>query len=96
MQRVRGFRKHHGIEVFRSGEWAERGEITLDAAAEIIGVHKMTALRMIERGDIKARQPCPGAPWAIKADSIAPFAATEGKKRPVVTPNPSQQTFDFQ
>ena len=31
-QRVRGFRKHHHIEVYRDGEWAERGEITLDAA----------------------------------------------------------------
>jgi hypothetical protein len=55
----------------------------------------MTALRMIERGDIKARQPCPGAPWAIKAESVAPFTAKPGKKRPV-TPNSSQQTFDFQ
>jgi len=32
-QRVRGFRKHHDIAVYRDGEWAERGEITLDAAA---------------------------------------------------------------
>ena len=94
-QRVRGFRKHHDIEVFRAGEWAERGEITLDAAAAIIGVHKMTALRMIERGDIRGRQPCPGAPWAIKADSVAPFATHADTKRPV-TPNPSQQIFDFQ
>jgi hypothetical protein len=92
---VRGFRKHHGIEVFRVGEWAERGEITLDAAAEIIGVHKMTALRMIKRGDIKGRQPCPGAPWAIKSESVAPFAATPGKMRPI-TSNLYQQTFDFQ
>ena len=61
-QRVRGFRNHHGIDGFRDGEWAERGEITLDAAAEIIGVHKMTALRMIQRGDLPGRQPCAGAP----------------------------------
>jgi hypothetical protein len=27
-QRVKGFRKHHDIEVYRDGEWAERGEIT--------------------------------------------------------------------
>ncbi len=32
-QRVRGFRNHHDIAVYRDGEWAERGEITLDAAA---------------------------------------------------------------
>jgi hypothetical protein len=50
-QRVRGFRKHHEIEVHWDGEWAERGEITLDTASRIIGVTKMTALRMIRRGD---------------------------------------------
>jgi hypothetical protein len=60
-QRVRGFRKHHDIAVYRDGEWAERGEITLDAAAQIIGVTKMTALRMIRRGDVKGQQACKGA-----------------------------------
>ena len=61
-QRVRGFRKHYEIEVYRDDEWTERGEITLDAAAEAIGVCKMTALRMLRRGDVKGRQVCPGAP----------------------------------
>ena len=32
--RVRSFRHHHGIAVYRAGEWAERGEITLEAAAK--------------------------------------------------------------
>jgi hypothetical protein len=54
-QRVRGFREHHDIALYRDGEWAERGEITLDAAAQIIGVAKMTALCMIRRGDVKGR-----------------------------------------
>jgi hypothetical protein len=36
--RVRSFRHHHEIAVFRPGEWAGRGEITLEAAAKIIGV----------------------------------------------------------
>jgi hypothetical protein len=94
-QRVRGFRNHHEIASYRDGEWAERGEITLEAAAEIIGVHKMTALRMIKRGDINGRQPCPGAPWVINADDVAAFAAKTPPKRPV-TPNPAQATFDFQ
>jgi DNA invertase Pin-like site-specific DNA recombinase len=94
-QRVRGFRCHHGIAVYRDGERAERGEITLDAAAEIIGVCKMTALRMIRRGDIKGRQVCTGAPWVIKAEDVAAFAA---RKRPSasVTQNPVQQAFEFQ
>ena len=94
-ERVRGFRNHHDIAVYRDGERAERGEITLDATAEIIGVCKMTALRMIRRGDIKGRQVCTGAPWVIKAEDVAAFAARKRSSAPV-TPNPAQQTFEFQ
>jgi hypothetical protein len=94
-QRVRGFRKHHDIAVYRDGEWAERSEITLDAAAQIIGVTKMTALRMIRRGDLKGRQPCKGAPWVIKAEDVAAFGARKRSTGPV-TSNPRQQTFEFQ
>jgi DNA invertase Pin-like site-specific DNA recombinase len=94
-ERVRGFRNHHDIAVYRDSERAERGEITLDAAAEIIGVCKMTALRMIRRGDIKGRQVCSGAPWVIKAEDVAAFTARKRSSAPV-TPNPAQQTFEFQ
>jgi len=94
-ERVRGFRKHHGIAVYGDGERAGRGEITLDAAAEIIGVCKMTALRMIRRGDIKGRQACAGAPWVIKAEDVAAFVAGKRSSAPV-TPNPAQQAFEFQ
>jgi DNA invertase Pin-like site-specific DNA recombinase len=94
-QRVCAFRQHHGIAHYRDGEWAERGEITLDATAEIIGVCKMTALRMIRRGDLKGRQVCKGAPWVIKAQDVAAYAARKGSSSPV-TPNPVQQTFEFQ
>ena len=75
LERVRGFRKHHEIEAYRDGEWAERGEITLEAAAKIVGVCNMTALRMLRRGDIKGRQVCPGAPWVIKAADLTGFRA---------------------
>jgi hypothetical protein len=51
--RVRSFRDYHKIAVYRPGEWGERGEITLEAAARIIGVIPMTAQRMIKRGDLK-------------------------------------------
>jgi DNA invertase Pin-like site-specific DNA recombinase len=93
--RVRSFRNHTGIVVYRKGEWAERGEITLEAAAEIIGVAKMTVLRMIRRGDIKGRQPCKGAPWIIKADEIAALGAGKRPKGSV-TPNPEQTLLEFQ
>jgi DNA invertase Pin-like site-specific DNA recombinase len=94
-QRVRGFRNHHDVAVYRDGEWADRGEITLDAAAQIIGVAKMTALRMIRRGDLKGRQACKGAPWVIKAEDVAAFGSRRPSTGPV-TPNPAQQILEFQ
>ena len=94
-QGVRGFRKHQEIDAYRDGEWAERGEITLEAAAQIIEVCKMTALRMLRRGDIKGRQACEGAPWVIKAADLAVFDKNADTPRPV-TPKGKQQAFDFQ
>jgi Recombinase/Recombinase zinc beta ribbon domain len=94
-ERVRGFRNHHDIAVFRDGEWADRGEITLEAAAKLIGVCNMTALRMLRRGDIKGRQACAGAPWVIRAEDLAGFA--KGKRcKPPLTQNATQHAFDFQ
>ena len=93
--RVRSFRSHHGIAVYREGEWAERGEITLEAAAQIMDVSVMTALRMIQRGIIKGRQLCRGAPWVIKAEDVAAYRAQNAPQRPL-TADPAQQIFDFQ
>jgi DNA invertase Pin-like site-specific DNA recombinase len=94
-ERVRGFRNHHQIAGYCDGEWTDRGEITLEAAAKIVGVCNMTALRMLRRGDIKGRQACPGAPWVIKAADLAGFSGRT-RTAPPLTPNPDQQIFDFQ
>ena len=67
---VAAIRHHHEIAGYRDGEWADRGEITLEAAAKTVGVCNMTALRMLRRGDIKGKQVCPGAPWVIKAADL--------------------------
>jgi DNA invertase Pin-like site-specific DNA recombinase len=94
-KRVRGFRDHYEIAGYREGEWAERGEITLEAAAKIVGVCNMTALRMLRRGDIKGRQVCPGAPWVIKTADLIGFTGRKRSDSPL-TPNPDQRAFDFQ
>ena len=93
--RVYGFRNHHEIAGYRNGEWAERGEITLEAAAKMIGVCNMTALRMLRRGEIKGRQVCPGAPWAIRTADLVGLTGRKRSDRPL-TPNPNQRAFDFQ
>ena len=63
---VRGLRNTHGIPVYREGERAERGEVTLDEAAEILKVSRATAYRMVTNGVIPAQQLCAGAPWVIR------------------------------
>ena len=93
--RVRSFRHHHEIAVYHPGEWTDRGEITLEAAAKIIGVTPMTAQRMIQRGDLKGRQLCRGAPWVIKSEDVAAFGGGKRTGKPL-TANPAQQLFDFQ
>jgi len=93
--RVCSFRSHHGIAIYREGEWADRGEISLEAAAQIIDVSVMTALRLIQRGLIKGRQLCRGAPWVIKAEDAAAYGARNAPQRPL-SADPAQQTFEFQ
>jgi DNA invertase Pin-like site-specific DNA recombinase len=93
--RVCSFRSHHGIAIYREGEWADRGEISLEAAAQIIDVSVMTALRLVRRGLIKGRQLCRGAPWVIKAEEVAAYRARNAPQRPL-SADPAQQTFEFQ
>ena len=93
--RVCSFRSHHGIAVYRESEWAERGEITLQAAAQSMGVSVMTALRMIRHGIVKGRQLCRGAPWVIKAEDLAVYREQKASRHSL-TSNPAQQSFQFQ
>ena len=93
--RVRSFRSHHGIAVHRPDEWAERGEITLEAAAQIMDVSVMTALRLVRQGIVKGRQICPGAPWAMDAEDVAAYRARNHSRRPL-TADCAQGCLDFQ
>jgi DNA invertase Pin-like site-specific DNA recombinase len=93
--RVCSFRHHHDIAVYRDGEWAERGEISLEAAAQIMNVSVMTALRMIRRGSIKGRQLCRGAPWVIKAADVGADRERNTSQRSL-TPIPAQRSLQFQ
>jgi excisionase family DNA binding protein len=94
--RVRSFRSAHGIAVHRPGEMAERGELSLEAAAERLGVSKMTVLRLIGGGTIAAHQVCKGAPWAIPGAQLEALDPQAPPARRPVTENRDQRTFDFQ
>jgi excisionase family DNA binding protein len=67
---VCGLRNTNGIPTYREGERVERGEVTLDEAAEILKVSRATAYRMVNAGVLPARQLCAGAPWTIRLDDL--------------------------
>ena len=97
--RVRGLRNRLGISVYREGERAERGELTLNEAAAVLSVSAMTILRMIRNGVLPARQLCKGAPWVIKAadlDNDIVRAEASGRRQRPLTQNPDQKSFTFQ
>jgi len=84
---VCGLRNTHGIPVYRHGERTERGEITLDEAAEALKVSRATAYRMVTGGALPARQLCAGAPWIIQAadlqtDAVRRDAEARRSRRP--------------
>lgn len=94
--RVCTFRNQHAIAVYREGERAERGELTLEETAAKLAIGKMTVSRLIHAGVIPARQLCKGAPWVIKAADLeraSVRAAVAGRGRRPLTPNPDQQSL---
>ena len=94
--RVRSFRNGHDVAVYRSGEMAERGELTLTDAAERLGISKMTVLRLISAGTIEATQVCKGAPWAIPEARVDALCNTDLRNDGPRTTDPNQEQMNFQ
>lgn len=85
---VCSLRNIHRISVYREGERAERGERTLDEAADILKVSRATAYRMVSSGVLPARQLCTGAPWIIQLsdlqhDTVRHEADARRSRRPI-------------
>jgi excisionase family DNA binding protein len=94
--RVRAFRNAHGIPVYRPGEMAERGELSVAEAADRLKVSTMTVLRLIGSGSIQAAQVCKGAPWAIPEAQLSGLDLRTAVSSRPRTESPDQRTFDFQ
>ncbi|HEY5658082.1 MAG TPA: helix-turn-helix domain-containing protein, partial [Myxococcota bacterium] len=60
------FRNKHGIAVYQEGERQARRELTLEEAAEALGVSLVRVRRLIKSKALPARQACVGAPWVIR------------------------------
>ena len=83
-----GLRNSHGIPVYREGERAKRGEVTLDEVAETLKVSRATAYRMVTSGVLPAQQLCAGAPWIIRRvdlelDAVRCDAEARRSRRPI-------------
>jgi DNA invertase Pin-like site-specific DNA recombinase len=94
---VRGLRSTNGIPVYREGERAERGEVTLDEATDILKVSRTTAYRMVTNGVLPAQQFCIGAPWIIQLadlqqDAVRRDADARRSRRPI-SENPLQNSL---
>jgi excisionase family DNA binding protein len=97
-RRVYTFRKDHDIPPYREGERRERGELTLEEAADALSTSKMTVLRMIRAGTIRAHQVCKGAPWIINSEVVrdpSVIAAVRTRGSPV-TADPNQKDLLLQ
>ncbi len=64
--RLCSLRRQYGIDIYRDGERADRGEVTLEEAAAILSLSTTTIRRLITDGDLPATQFCKGAPWIIR------------------------------
>lgn len=64
--RICSLRRQYDIAVYRDGERAERGEMTLDEAAAALTLSQSTIRRLIAEGALRAEQHCKGAPWIIR------------------------------
>ena len=100
---VASLRKHRGIAVHREGERVERGEATLDEAAETLAVSPATVRRLIVEGALPASQHCKGAPWVIRNADLqsAKIAEAAAKRRLRLQTRPPSENqpalpFDFQ
>ena len=84
--RVGNFRTVNNINNYTPGERQARGELTIEEAAEKLGVSYSTVRRMIQSKHLPAHQVCPGAPWIIASQDIEVCRSNGGdddpKKRP--------------
>ena len=93
--RLRAFRDDRNVSVYKEGERAARGELTLEETAEILHVSKETIRRLIASKELTARQACAGAPWVIRRADIERIAAAIKQSGPR-TENENQISLELQ
>jgi DNA invertase Pin-like site-specific DNA recombinase len=69
-QRVRDFRKRHGIAAFNEKRQQDQGWLTGAQAANSLGISAMSVTRLVHAGILPAEQPLPGLPAVISRDDL--------------------------
>jgi excisionase family DNA binding protein len=69
-KRVCSLRNNHAIPVYREGERQARGEMSVSEVAAALGVTPTTVLRLIRLKQLRATQPCVGAPWILRRADV--------------------------
>lgn len=68
--RVQEFRRTHNIPAFDEAEYARKGWVNLQQAAEILHVHPETVRRLIKAKMLKAEQVIKYSPWMIAKEQL--------------------------
>ena len=98
--RVASLRGHNAIAVYREGERAERGEATLEEAAEALSVSPATVRRLIADSVLAASQQCKGAPYVIRTadlqrSEVVNEATRRRKRSPPRPPSEDQPVLNL-
>lgn len=101
-ERITSLRNYHGVEIFCPDEKEKNGWMTLNEAADHVGVSPRTLRLAVEAGKISGSHPLPDGPWVFeRADLDTENArlvrdrARERSGRGAAVPSPNQQSLDF-
>lgn len=95
--RVGSFRTDNAIANFVPGEREARGELTIEAAANRLGVSYSTVQRKIKGRQLPARQICAGGPWIILSEDVDHVRDCDGRQsfKAPSSETSAQQVLDF-
>ena len=94
--RICSIRNHHNIAVYRDGERQERGDLTIDEVATMLGVNPTTVLRLIRLKHLTAQQACRNSPWVVHKGDVERYVAASIKPSSPQAGNSNQMALDIQ
>lgn len=101
-ERVTSLRNYHGISIFCPEKKQENGWMTLNEAADYLGVAARTLRLAVEAGKVSGNHPLADGPWVFKRSDLETDQAQSVRdrahahnRRGAAVPNAGQQKLDF-